>query len=134
MGQVGKLKSPTLSPDDVELTPDEVKMEYLRAFKALGGSAGLVAWARDDPASFYKLLARMLPTEAKVTNTGTVKIELNWIQPGRLSYKEGQVIEHEVIDVLPAPNQSWKPDPTLVERETVVGAIRANREAGEATE
>lgn len=44
--------------------------EALReAFEEQGGVPSLVAWAKGEPTEFYKLWARMLPTEIAVTTS-----------------------------------------------------------------
>ncbi|WP_235443620.1 DUF5681 domain-containing protein [Xylella fastidiosa] len=44
-----------------------IKQAFLDAFDQLGGVPALVAWARDNKTDFYKLAARMIPTEARVS-------------------------------------------------------------------
>lgn len=40
-----------------------IKDAFKRAFDDLGGVSGLVKWAKTDPREFYKLVARLIPTE-----------------------------------------------------------------------
>ncbi|HHW4673594.1 MAG TPA: hypothetical protein ACQGQW_00065 [Xylella fastidiosa subsp. pauca] len=43
-----------------------IKQAFLEAFDHLGGVPALVAWAQENKTDFYKLAARMIPTEAHV--------------------------------------------------------------------
>lgn len=53
-----------------------VKEALQEAFDGLGGVASLTAWAKNEPTEFYKLWAKLLPTEvkAKVENVGDIPI------------------------------------------------------------
>jgi hypothetical protein len=57
-------------------TTKAVKDALQEAFEGLGGVVALTAWAKDEPTEFYKLWAKMLPTEvkAKVENVGDIPI------------------------------------------------------------
>lgn len=37
------------------------------AFEGVGGVDGLIAWARENRTDFYKLYARLIPTEVNAT-------------------------------------------------------------------
>lgn len=43
-----------------------VKKALEQAFDGLGGVPSLIAWAKSEPAEFYKLWAKLLPNEFKV--------------------------------------------------------------------
>lgn len=45
------------------------KEAFALAFDGIGGAEALIAWARDNPTDFYKLYARLIPTEANVSVT-----------------------------------------------------------------
>jgi hypothetical protein len=47
----------------VNKTTASVKAALTEAFDQNGGVPSLLAWAKDQPTEFYKLWARMLPTE-----------------------------------------------------------------------
>jgi len=53
-----------------------VKEALQEAFDKLGGVVALTEWAKVEPTEFYKLWAKMLPTEvkAKVENVGDIPI------------------------------------------------------------
>lgn len=38
------------------------------AFEGIGGVEALTAWAKDNPTEFYKLFARLIPTEQHIAN------------------------------------------------------------------
>lgn len=42
-----------------------IKAALIEAFDELGGVAALVRWGRNEPTDFYKLWAKLLPTEIK---------------------------------------------------------------------
>lgn len=39
--------------------------------EGLGGAAGMIEWARDNQTEFYKIAARLIPTDIKATVTKT---------------------------------------------------------------
>lgn len=47
-----------------------VKAALEAAFEGLGGVPALLRWGREEPGEFYKLWAKMLPTEIKNELTG----------------------------------------------------------------
>lgn len=47
-------------------TTASVKAALIEAFDKLGGVKALVAWARTEKTEFYKLYAKLLPTEVKL--------------------------------------------------------------------
>ncbi len=53
-----------------------VKEALQEAFENLGGVPALVIWAKTDPTEFYKLWAKLLPTEvkAKVETIGDIPV------------------------------------------------------------
>ena len=53
-----------------------VKEALQEAFENIGGVLTLAAWAKNEPTEFYKLWAKMLPTEvkAKVEAVGDIPI------------------------------------------------------------
>jgi hypothetical protein len=53
---------------------------FEQAFNELGGVEGLVRWASKNPGEFYKLVARLLPTEVKadVTAAAVVRDRERW--------------------------------------------------------
>lgn len=45
----------------------QIKSAFLEAFDHLGGVPALVHWARESPTDFYKLAARLIPTEQHIS-------------------------------------------------------------------
>ena len=60
----------------VNKTTKAVKEALQEAFDRLGGVSALTTWAKNEPTEFYKLWAKMLPTEvkAKVETVGDIPI------------------------------------------------------------
>jgi hypothetical protein len=52
----------------------QVKLNFLRAFEGLGGATKLQEWAQENLTEFYKLYARLLPTESSVTQETTIRV------------------------------------------------------------
>jgi hypothetical protein len=52
-----------------------VKQALQEAFQGIGGVPALTAWARDNQGEFYKLYAKLLPTEVKADVNVTVTLE-----------------------------------------------------------
>lgn len=50
-------------PGQVNRTTRAVKQALVEAFDKLGGVSSLVKWAKEEPTEFYKLWAKLLPTE-----------------------------------------------------------------------
>ena len=61
------------TPNKVTATVKEVFME---TFDKMGGVPRMIAWADEEPAEFYKLYARLIPTEAKVDLAGELNVTL----------------------------------------------------------
>lgn len=43
-----------------------VKAALTEAFERLGGVSGFVEWGKTEPSEFYKLWAKLIPTEVKI--------------------------------------------------------------------
>lgn len=56
----------------VNKTTASVKAALEEAFNGMGGVPSLMAWAEKEPAEFYKLWVKMLPTEVKADVSMTV--------------------------------------------------------------
>lgn len=56
-----------------------VKAALTEAFGEMGGVEALVVWAKADPGEFYKIWAKMLPTEVKGDLNGALTLTM---QPG----------------------------------------------------
>ena len=52
-----------------------VKAALLKAFSKLGGVPALVAWGKDNRGEFYKLWAKLLPTEIKNADGEPFKVQ-----------------------------------------------------------
>lgn len=53
-----------------------IKAAFLEAFEKRGGVPALVAWAAEEPTEFYKLAARLIPTEMAGPNGGPLTIRI----------------------------------------------------------
>ena len=77
---VGKIAAGNRGKGRVKGVPNKatkaVKEALQEAFDELGGVTALTEWAKVEPTEFYKLWAKMLPTEvkAKVENVGDIPI------------------------------------------------------------
>jgi len=54
-------------PGATNKTTRSAKEAYALAFDGLGGAAALQQWARENLGEFYKLHARLIPTESHVS-------------------------------------------------------------------
>lgn len=60
-----------------------VKDALHAAFDKIGGAEKLAVWASDNPTEFYKLWAKMLPTDVNANLNGSVSvIQLVGVRPG----------------------------------------------------
>ena len=50
-----------------------VKAAMRAAFDGIGGVKSLTSWAKDNPTEFYKLFARLIPTEVTGADGGPVE-------------------------------------------------------------
>lgn len=57
-------------------TTAEVKSALVAAFGELGGVPSLVEWGKKFPTEFYKLWAKLLPTEIKNADGETFKLKI----------------------------------------------------------
>jgi hypothetical protein len=48
------------------------KENVIEVFNSLDGTAGMAEWASENKTEFYKIYARLLPTDAAVEHSGTV--------------------------------------------------------------
>jgi hypothetical protein len=51
-------------PASGELSRKRVVQAFLDAFECIGGLPRLAVWANENPSEFYKLYARLLPSQA----------------------------------------------------------------------
>ena len=56
-------------------TTAAVKEAMVQAFDQLGGVPALVEWAKSNPTDFYKLWAKLLPTEIKNADGEAFKVQ-----------------------------------------------------------
>ena len=63
-------------------TTASVKEALLLAHQGIGGVPALTKWARDNQTEFYKLLARLIPTEVTGPNGGPIQTETQVWQIG----------------------------------------------------
>lgn len=57
-----------------------VKQALTEAFDKLGGVASLLAWAKNEPAEFYRIWSKMLPLDIAGSFTGAIKVEIAWVE------------------------------------------------------
>ena len=58
-----------------------VKAALIEAFDKLGGVPSLVAWGQQNPDDFYKLWAKLLPTEVHATGDVGVTVQIVRFSP-----------------------------------------------------
>ena len=51
-------------PRTGDLSRKQVVNAFMNAFELIGGTPRLALWANDNPSDFYKLYARLLPSQA----------------------------------------------------------------------
>jgi hypothetical protein len=61
----GHKKAGGRRPGTPNKTTTAVKAALVEAFDGLGGTAALIEWGKLNPGEFYKLWAKLLPTEIK---------------------------------------------------------------------
>lgn len=53
-------------------TPNKITAQFKDAvrivYEDIGGHAAFAAWARENPSEFYKIAARLIPSEVNVSN------------------------------------------------------------------
>lgn len=81
-----------LQAADLPLTPKQLRKEVLEAYKQLGG----VKYLMRSPLLLEKLLVKIVAEDVKPTPQQNVTVNLPWIQPGRLSYRDN------LVDLTPA--------------------------------
>ena len=52
-----------------------IKQAFKEAFEELGGATALAEWARDNPTEFYRLSARLIPTELTGLDGGPIALK-----------------------------------------------------------
>lgn len=62
-------------------TTQAVKDALALAFQGIGGVPELQAWARDNKTEFYKLWAKLLPTEVTGKDGGPLSITVTFEDP-----------------------------------------------------
>lgn len=56
------------------------KEALLDAFHGLGGTDALIKWGKENPTEFYKIAARLIPTEVVGPGAGGAHV-FTWQQP-----------------------------------------------------
>jgi hypothetical protein len=51
-------------PRDAKISRKDVVLAFQNAFELIGGIPRLAVWANENPTDFYKLYARLLPSQA----------------------------------------------------------------------
>jgi hypothetical protein len=65
------------------LRREKIARAYDDAFELIGGVPRLALWAHEDPKEFYKLHAKLIPTEQKNQFDGTIRV-IGFVQPTEL--------------------------------------------------
>lgn len=77
----GRPKPPNAGKGRVKGVPNKttvaVKAALTEAFEELGGVPSLVAWGKANETEFYKLWAKLLPTEVTGPNGGPIPVQAN---------------------------------------------------------
>lgn len=68
---------------DKTVKREEIARAYDDAFELIGGVPRLALWAHEDPREFYKLHAKLIPTEQKTQFDGTVRV-IGFVKPTEL--------------------------------------------------
>lgn len=66
----------------VNKTTASVREAFLLAHQGIGGAVALAAWAKENQTEFYKLLARLIPTEITGKDGGPMQHEVQTWQIG----------------------------------------------------
>ena len=66
----------------------QIKEAFLEAFNELGGVPALVRWGRSNDTDFYKLAARLIPTEQHISGPGGAAL-------GVILVPHKQIAEHD---------------------------------------
>jgi hypothetical protein len=77
-----------------------VREQFQYAFELIGGIPRLAHWAHANPTDFFKLYARMIPTQVSGEGGGPIKVELSWLNARDTSGKNAS--PGQVIDVTPS--------------------------------
>jgi hypothetical protein len=78
-GNPGKPKG-ALNP--LSKSVKETVLEVFNALQIEGGSSSLKEWATQDPGEFYKIAAKLIPTDIKADVKTVQKITLNVVRAG----------------------------------------------------
>ena len=64
-----------------------IKESVLQVFEALDGIDGMAAWARENRTEFYRIAARLIPTEQQITGAGgkALSVRVSFVAPSLLS-------------------------------------------------
>ncbi len=83
--QEGRAKTGGRKKGTPNKTPGRVAEALQSAFEGVGGEEALIEYAKDDPAGFYKLYAKMLPSKIEAEHTGDlggIVAEITYVAPG----------------------------------------------------
>jgi hypothetical protein len=76
------------------LKRSKIAEHYDDAFELIGGVPRLALWGHEDPGAFYKLHARLIPSEQKTEHNGEIRI-VGFVQPTALDGVEP--LEGEIV-------------------------------------
>ena len=89
-------------------TPNKVTTAFKDAvrivYEDIGGHSAFAGWARENPTEFYRIAARLIPTEIATHGDTGITVIIN--RQGALdAAKEqacGRTLEHDSVPLLPA--------------------------------
>jgi hypothetical protein len=68
------------TPNKVNAT---VKDNVLAVFNRLGGTAQMATWATENQTEFYRLYARLIPTELNQKTEHSGEVQYKWLDDGK---------------------------------------------------
>jgi len=66
------------------------KEATMRAFNSIGGDAAFAKWAKKNQTEFYKIAARLIPTEMNVSGTAPATIQIVQFTDGPILFATRQ--------------------------------------------
>ncbi len=71
-------RGPGRPKGSINKTTASVKAALIEAFEKMGGVKSLLKWGRSEPTEFYKLWAKMLPTDVEASIKGKIEIRIQF--------------------------------------------------------
>jgi hypothetical protein len=77
---------------------------FQQAFDLIGGVPRLALWADQNPDKFFPIYSKLIPTSIEAKTQAKVDINLSWVDPQRLAYKQN-TLELDNVPHIPQPSQ-----------------------------